>query len=344
MTDDTLSSRSHRSDAVFVLALLFAVYMAWLVRDVLLLLYVSALFAVVFRPVVTAVEQIRIGRWRPFRKIAVLVLLVAGVGVLVGFGAVALPPVVRDLQEFSKEAPAKTPLLIEKFHHIPFADRINSDELSSRLQDFASSSAKYLLLAVRDWTSNLFTIIMGVVLTIYFIEEGDTAYRWFLSFFPSQSRQRLDLTLQRAEVRIGKWLLGQGSLMLILWVASTITFMALHVRYAYALGALSGLLNVIPILGAAISIALALIVAAIDSWSRVLGVAIFYLIYQQVENSFLTPRIMQQQVGLPGLAVLVSLLFGTALAGIVGAMVSVPTAVLVTELVNEYLVNKNNSH
>jgi predicted PurR-regulated permease PerM len=139
---------------------------------------------------------------------------------------------------------------------------------------------------------------------------------------------------------MGKWLLGQGSLMLILWLASTIVFLALHVRYAYALGALSGLLNVIPILGAAVSISLALIVAAIDSWGRVLGVVIFYAIYQQVENSYLTPRIMRNRVGLPGLAILVSLLLGTELAGIIGAMVAVPTAVLVTELVDEYLVKK----
>jgi predicted PurR-regulated permease PerM len=182
---------------------------------------------------------------------------------------------------------------------------------------------------------------MGIVLTIYFIEEGDTAYRWFLSFFPDHSRRRLNVTLQRSEARMGRWLLGQLSLMVILWVASTVTFLLLHVRYAYALGALSGLLNVIPILGAAISIALALIVAAVDSWGRVVGVAVFYLIYQQIENSILTPRIMQKRVGLPGLAILVSLLLGTELAGIVGALVSVPTAVLVTELVNEYLVTKD---
>ena len=50
---------------------------------------------------------------------------------------------------------------------------------------------------------------MGFILTIYFILEGDHAYRWFLSFFPPPSRGRLDLTLQRAEVRMGKWLLGQ---------------------------------------------------------------------------------------------------------------------------------------
>jgi len=140
---------------------------------------------------------------------------------------------------------------------------------------------------------------------------------------------------------MGKWLFAQGSLMLVLGLLSTLVYLALNVRYAYALGVLTGLLNIIPVLGAAISISLALLVAAIDSWGRVLGIAIFYFIYMQVENSYLTPRIMKNSVDLPGLAILVALLLGSALGGVVGAMVSVPTAVLVSVLVDEYLVRKD---
>jgi predicted PurR-regulated permease PerM len=136
---------------------------------------------------------------------------------------------------------------------------------------------------------------------------------------------------------MGKWLLGQGSLMLILGVLSTIVFVSLGIRYAYALGVIMGLFNIIPVVGALVSMALVILVAAIDSWGRVLGVMIFYAIYAQLENAFLTPRIMKSSVDLPGTAVLVSLLLGSTLAGVVGAMVSVPTAVLVAVLLNEYL-------
>jgi predicted PurR-regulated permease PerM len=73
----------------------------------------------------------------------------------------------------------------------------------------------------------------------------------------------------------------------------------------------------------------------------VIGIAVFYLIYMQVENSYLTPHIMKNRVGLPGLGILVALALGSALAGIVGAMVSVPTAVLVTVLLDEYAVHKD---
>jgi predicted PurR-regulated permease PerM len=107
------------------------------------------------------------------------------------------------------------------------------------------------------------------------------------------------------------------------------------------LGVLTGLLNIVPVLGAAICIALALLVAAIDSWGRVLGIAIFYVIYLQVENSYLTPRIMRNRVDLPGLAILVALVLGSALEGVLGALVSVPTAVLVAVLLDEYFVHKD---
>jgi predicted PurR-regulated permease PerM len=214
-------------------------------------------------------------------------------------------------------------------------------DLASRIQDFAGHSATFLLLSLRKGASSLLTIAMGLILTIYFTLEGETAYRWALSFFPQESRARLDVTLRRAEVRMGKWLIGQGSLMLILGLTSTVVYLSLNVRYAYALGVLSGLLNIIPVLGASISIVLALLAAAADSWGRVLGVAIFYVVYLQVENSFLTPRIMKSSVDLPGLAIIVALLLGSALAGVLGALVSVPTAVLVSELVGEYLVARD---
>jgi predicted PurR-regulated permease PerM len=95
------------------------------------------------------------------------------------------------------------------------------------------------------------------------------------------------------------------------------------------------------VLGAAVCIALALLVAAIDSWGRVLGIAIFYVVYLQVENSYLTPRIMKNRVDLPGLAILVALVLGSALEGVLGALVSVPTAVLVAVLLDEYFIHKD---
>ena len=329
-----------RRDIVFAFALAAACYLAWLLRKVLFLLYVSALAAVVLTPVVRAISRVYVGGYRLFKGRAIFILLVAGLGALTAFCFLAFPPLIRDLQEFAHEVPERLPIFLDHLKRIPFADRLNTDEISSRVEDFASNTATYLLLSIKNWASAIFGIAMEIILTIYFILEGDVAYRWMLSFFPPDKRVRLDAALKRADVRMGKWLLGQGSLMLILGLTSTIVYATLNVRYAYALGVLTGLLNIIPVVGAAVSICLALLVAAIDSWGRVLGVAIFYVLWLQAENSFLMPRIMGTSVGLPGLSILVALLIGSELGGILGAVVSVPTAVLVSVLLDEYLVQK----
>jgi predicted PurR-regulated permease PerM len=303
------------------------------------MLYVSALFAVVLRPLVGATARVRIGRWQPFKGSAIFFLLVGVAAAITAFGFLALPPVIDDLQEFGREMPTRLPVILQMLRSIPFAQHLAAVDIVNRLQGFVSHAATYLLLSIGNWASKLFDVVMGFVLTVYFILEGEQAYRWFLSFVPQ--RERLDRPLRRADIRMGKWLLGQGSLMLILGVVSTIVYLALGIRYAYALGVLTGSLNLIPVVGAAVCIGLALLVAAIDSWGRVAGVAVFYLIYINIENSLLVPRIMKNRVGLPALAILVALLVGSSLAGIPGAMVSVPTAVLVAELLGEYVVRKD---
>jgi predicted PurR-regulated permease PerM len=333
-------SRSLRSDIAFTFALAISLYLAWLVRNVLVLLYVSALFSVVLMPVVRGIMKLRIGKWQPNRGVAILILFLAVAGFATLFFIFALPPVVHDIREFINELPKRGPQLLERIRHIPFMRHVDIAALNTRLQDFTANFATYLLLSIRNWASKLFDIITSIILTVYFMLEGEAAYHWVLSFFPVGMRQRLDVTLARAEVRMGKWLLGQGTLMLVLGVSSTILFLALDVRYAYALGTLMGIFNIIPIAGAIITVTLAILVAAIDSWSRVVGVAIFYAIYAQVETSFLTPRVMRSSVGLPGLAVIVALLLGAAFDGIVGAMVAVPTAVLVGILLDEYAVQQ----
>ena len=330
--------KAARGNILFAFAVALALYVAWHVIDVLEIIYVSALFAVVLMPVLRGIMRLRIGKWTPGRGSAIFILLFVVAGAATLFFFVALPPVIRDMRQFVAELPYRGPQMLARVRNLPLSSHVDVNALNARLQDLASNAASYLFFSVRSWAAKVFNVITGIILTIYFLLEGEFAYRWLLSFLPVDKRARLDTTLARAEVRMGKWLLGQGSLMLVLGLSSMIVFLFLHVRYAYALGVLMGLFNLIPIAGAIISMALVVMVAAIDSWGRVAGVLVFYAIYAQVETSYLTPRIMKHSVDLAGLAVLIALLLGASLAGIVGAMVAVPTAVLVTVLLNEYLV------
>lgn len=338
-----LGDREHdlRRTVLFAFILGLAFYMGWLLREELVLLYVSGLFAVVLSPVVEAIGRFRLGRWQPFRGRAILFLLLAVVGAIVGFGFLALPPVIGDLQQFASEMPARSRAVADQLHNSPLTRNLDTNDFVTQAQGIASNAATYVFASIKDWAGKAFDLTMGCILTVYFLLEGRGAYRWFLSLVPAARRDRLDRTLQHARLRMDKWLLGQGSLMLILGVVSTVVFLALHVRYAYALGVVMGVLNVIPVLGGAVGIALALLSAAMDSWGRTLGVAIFYLVWIQVENSYLIPRIMKNRVGLSGLAVLVALVIGSGLAGILGATVAVPTAVLVNVLIEEYAARED---
>lgn len=330
-----------RGHILFAFGVIILLLLAWLLVKELLIIYVSALFAAVLMPIVTQIMRVEIRGWKPSRAIAI-VLLIAAVCVLLGiFFVVGLPPVLRDLNQFSTELPHRIPVIVGKLKALPLANRLGVDTIAARSESALTATAGYLMVSLPNWITHLFDILTALFLCLYFMLEGEHAYSFFLSLFPAGPRHRLDLTLRRADQKIGKWLFGQGLLMLVLGVASTITFFALHVRYALLLGFLMGLLNIIPIAGGVFTIALAAIVAALDSWTKMFGVIAFYLIYVNVENAYLTPRIMRSSVDLMGLTVLIALLLGTALAGVTGALVAVPTAALVAVLMDEYAVRRD---
>jgi predicted PurR-regulated permease PerM len=305
-----------------------------------LVLYVSALFAVVLMPAVTRLTKLNLRGYRPSRAVAIVFLIIAVTLVLAFFFTTGLPPVLRDLSNFTAELPKRIPEIVAKIKRIPFADKFGVDSIAQRTAGAVDATAGYLVTSLPLWLSHLFDILTAAFLCIYFMLEGENAYRFFLSLFPIDQRHRLNNTFKKAERKVSKWLVGQGTLMLILGVSSTVVFGLLHVRYFVLLGFLMGLFNIIPIAGGVITIVLAAIVAALDSWTKMAGVLIFYLVYVNLENAVLIPRIMRSSVNLMGLTVLVALLLGTALAGIVGALVSVPTAALITVFLEEYAVQR----
>ena len=268
-------------------------------------------------PIVSRIQAIRIRGHNPSRVLAIVLLLVAGIASLVLFFSIAFPPVVRDLKQFVTDFPARLPILVAKVERFPLARKVGISSVAGKAQSALAATAGYLFTSLPNWLTHLFDILTATFLCIYFMLEGDEVYRFFLSLFPEQPRIRLHAALQRADTRMSKWLLGQGLLMLILGACSTLVFSVLHVRYAVLLGVLMGLLNIIPIAGGVVTILIAAGVAALDSWTKMAGVLIFYFIYINLENAVLTPRIMKSSVDLMGITVLVALLIGTALAGIV---------------------------
>jgi len=332
------SRNSVRGYILFTFAIAIGLYLAWLVRDVLVMLYVSALFAVVLMPVVRSVQHIRIGKWHPNHGIAMVIIMGVLLGGIACFLALTLPPLVRDFSSFLQTLPGRTPEFLKRLEQMPLLRHVNFKFVEARLKQDTAQHVGAFVSSASNWAAKFFEIITGLILTIYFLAEGDHVYRWFLSLVPVTRRERLDETLQHAAERMGKWLLGQGVLMLLLGITSGIVFASLHLRYAFALAVLMGAFNIVPVVGALVSTSLAIIIAASDSLEKVVGVIVFELIYVQLENAFLIPRIMKTSVDLAGTAVMIALLLGVSLAGVAGALVAVPSAVLITVLIEEYVI------
>ena len=327
-----------RGYILFAFAVALALALAWKLRGVLEIVYVSALFAVVLTPVVQQIMKIKIREWSPSRPIAIIALLTTVFLGLTLFLVVGLPPVIHDVQRFAVDLPQRIPELVTRLKKLPMAEKFGVDSLAQRSETMLSAFASYLLASFPLWAARILDLLTAFILCIYFMLEGEFAYYYFLSLFKDSVRDRLSRTLIVAEHRMSKWLLGQALLMLILGVVSGIVFASLHVRYFFLLAGLMGLFNIIPVAGGVVTILLAAGVAALDSWTKMAGVFIFYAIYVQIENGYLTPRIMKTSVNLMGLSVLIALMAGLALVGVVGALVAVPTAALVAVLMDEYMV------
>jgi predicted PurR-regulated permease PerM len=331
-------AESRRADIVLAFSILAGLAICYVLRGPLVLIYVSIIFAIIFFPIVRRISRIHLGRWSPGRGLSLLALIAAVLFALGVFFALALPPIVNDAQSLSHDLPHRLNQLSDRVRQLPFGEKVASRINVGSIEQYLGTLLSNLFTFFTGLAGGITAFVTLVILTAYFILDGKRAFTWMLSLVPPKNRGRLRDTLVRAANRIQKWLTGQLLLMLILGAASAVTFGFLHVRYFYALAVFAGLANFVPILGPVATVLVASLVAALDSWTKVLGVVIFYAVYQQIENSYLTPRIMKSTVDLPAVTVVAVLLIGGELAGLLGAVVAVPTAALIATLIDEYLV------
>ena len=329
--------KNHRSDILFFFSVAIALWFAYSVRDVLMLIYVSALFAVVLSPAIGLIQKIRVRGQRPGRGFAILFLIL--ILVLTGtlFMVFALPPIYHDARQFSADWPTHMAALSEELHHLPFGNKVDPAELQKYAAEIVGGAAGGLFL---NLAGGIFGIFTAIILTAYFIIDGERTLDWVISLFPLHQQNRLTAALTRANKRMRNWLMGQSIMMLCMGLTSLAVYYALGLRYYYILAMFACVSDIIPIAGPISALMLSGTVAAMDSPQKVFGVVIFHAVYAQFEGAFLSPRIMRSTLKLSPLAVIIALTLGGSLAGVLGALVSVPTAALVMVLADEYLVKK----
>src|SRR6266851_4752017 len=329
-------AKNHRSDILFFFGVILALWTAYTVRDVLILVYVSALFAVVLSPAIVVIRKLTVAGCRPGRGFAILfrILLLVLAGTL--FMVFAFPPIYHDARTFSAEWPQRLAALTEELKHLPFGNKVDPVQMQKYASEIAGGAGGLFL----NVAGGVFGIFTAIILTAYFIIDGERAFQWSVSLFPLDQQQRLRSTLMRAEKRMRNWLMGQGIMRGCMGLCSLAVYYALGLKYFYVLAMFAGVADIIPIAGPVSALGLAGTVAALDSPQKVLGVVIFHAVYAQFEAGYFSPRIMRSTLNLSPLAVIIALSIGGSLAGVLGALVSVPTAALVVVLAEEYLVQK----
>lgn len=329
--------KDFRSDVLFTVAVIIGLILAYEVKNVLMIVYVSALFAVVLSPALDQIRRIRIGKFQPGRGLAIIILLVGVLGSIALFVTFAAPPIYRDIKDLVTHFPERTAGVVDRVRHWPFMSDFDVSQLKGYIDNVLGGAFGFF----KGVAGGLFGFFSWFIITSYFILDGERAFYWALSMFPQPNRDRLERTMIRAEKRMRHWLVGQLALMFIIGISSAVTFGLLGIKYFYALAVLAGLANIIPIIGPIVAVTVASIVALFDDPAKFIGVIAFFIVYQQIETAFLQPRIMKTTVDLPPLAVIISLSLGGSLAGVLGALVAVPTAALCAVLIDEYLVKKD---
>lgn len=318
------------TSVIKILILLAGIWLLYLVRDVLLIILVSAIIVVALEPFVKRLAKQGIPR--VLSVIVMYIALLVSLGLFVYFIVV---PVAGQI----KEIPLNFPYYSGKLNEIDLGNLPSS--LGNVFDGFASkisATAGGLLSVIVSIFGGVVSTITVFALTFYFLVEEEGIRKSVVSLIPINQKERFYSVVKKLGVKLGDWLRGQLLLMLIVGALDGIALWVLGVEFALTLGVLSGLLEVIPMIGPVIAAITAVFVAFVSGvalWKIFVIVAIYVLV-QQLENQVLIPKIMQKAIGLSPVIVIIAILIGVKLLGLGGAVLAVPVAAAIQVLLGEY--------
>ena len=322
------------------------VWALYLTRDAILLVYVSALVAIGLSPLVARLEQRTLpGASKPLpRWAAILVIYACFIGVLVGVGLFVIPPLIDQARGLWSAFP-------DMLHQgqLWLIDRgllgreLTVREAVEQAPGGGTDTVGTVVGAVWGLVGGVFGIVTILILAFYLLLESDAIVTSFVRIFPRGERARVDDASIRVSNKVSAWLGGQLLLGAVIGTTAAIGLFFLGVPYFYVLALISGIGELIPIVGPILAAVPAVAVAFTVSPTLALGVAVFFFVQQQLENHVLVPKIMSRQVGLNASFVIIALLFGGSLLGIVGAILAIPTAAILQVLFEEAVPDASSS-
>lgn len=314
---------SHRT-IFFTLAILLLFWVFYLIRDIVLLVYVGIMLMLALGPGVDKLES-----WRIPRVLAVLLNYLTFFGLLVLVLSLLAGPLIQQ-----------SGLLIQQV--VKLGDQVGmGDWLSELLRDPLRNILPLsgnIFRFTQTIFNNLIQVFSVFVFSFYLILDRKKIPGYLNSFLGKKQAQKIEKVIRKIEKEIGHWLWGQVLLMVIVAILTYLALLLLRFPYALPLAFLAGLLEVLPNVGPAIAAIPAAIVGfTISPIMALLAVAAFFLV-QQIESNLITPKVMQGVTGLNPIITLLGLLVGFRLAGVVGAIFTLPTVLIIKVLVEEIIL------
>jgi predicted PurR-regulated permease PerM len=314
------------------------VWAMYLAKGALLLVYISALLAIGFGPVVHTIEhRLAPGTQRLPRWLAILIVYLVMVGVLTVVGLLVIPPLIEQAQELWTRLPElldNGQSLLMRYgllnHKITLEEAVRSGPAGGNAVGTVAT-------AVTRVVGGILEFLTILILTFYLLIESNTLFAGFARLFPRPDRPRVEAAARKISAKVSAWLSGQLMLAGTIGASAAIGLYLLGVPYFYVLALVAALGEMVPVVGPIFSAVPAIAVAATVSPRTVLFVIIFFLVQQQIENHLLVPKVMERQVGVSAVTVIVALLIGGSLLGIVGAILAVPSAAILQVVIQELL-------
>ncbi|MEI2669835.1 MAG: AI-2E family transporter [Marmoricola sp.] len=310
---------------------------------VLILIVISVFLAAGLNP---AVEWfMRKGIRRP---IAVVLVANASLLAILLFGIAIVPVVSEQVATLIARAPEWFASL-EKNHWVNQLndqyDVINkieayltSADLAERLFGGVVGVGK----AVLGFLGNAFVVL---VMTIYFLASLPHAKRAAFSLAPASRRTRTSELSEEILRGVGGYVSGAFVIAMCAGISTLVFLFSIGMgEYALALALIVAILDVIPLIGATIGAVIVCAIAFTQGIGTGIACVIFYIIYQQVENYLLYPRVMSRAVDIPGVVTVIAALLGASLLGVVGALLAIPTAAALLLLTKEIVVKRQDQH
>jgi predicted PurR-regulated permease PerM len=178
-----------------------------------------------------------------------------------------------------------------------------------------------------------------MILTIYFMADLPRLRRTIVRVFPVRHRPAVSHSVNVVIDKVGAYMIGNLVISAIAGVTTFVALTALRVPGALPLAFFVAVTDLIPLVGATLGAVVCTVVslATTELWPNTVLVAAFFVVYQQVENYWIVPRVLRSSVDMPSVAVLLAALLGGAVLGLVGALMAIPVAAAVKVLMTPVL-------